>query len=69
MANNNNHQLIQNIKGIEFGLQVYGATDNNKDFHFLYYVLFKDDNNIKKDFGIKGSDPARDSLNIYIGQK
>ena len=49
MAEDINDQLIEKIKGVEFGLQLDEATDNNKDAHLICYVRFIDGNNIKED--------------------
>jgi hypothetical protein len=46
MAEDTNDQLIEEMKGVEFGLQLDEATDNNKDAHLICYVRFIDDNNI-----------------------
>jgi hypothetical protein len=37
------------MKGVEFGLQLDEATDNNKDAHLICYVRFIDDDNIIED--------------------
>jgi hypothetical protein len=46
MAEDINDQLIEKMKGVEFGFQLDEATDNNKDAHLICYVQFIDDNNI-----------------------
>jgi hypothetical protein len=44
MAEDINDQLIEKVKGVEFGLQLGEATDdNNKDAHLICYVRFIDD--------------------------
>lgn len=37
MTEDLNKQLIEKLKGSEFGLQLDEATDNNKDAHFVMY--------------------------------
>ncbi|XP_075455233.1 protein FAM200A-like [Ascaphus truei] len=49
MAEDLNDQLIEKIKGKEFGLKLDEATDNNKDAHFICYVRFIDGNDIVED--------------------
>jgi hypothetical protein len=49
MAEDINNQLIEKMKGVEFGLQLDEAMDNNKDAHLICYVRFIDDNNIIED--------------------
>ncbi|XP_075223856.1 zinc finger MYM-type protein 6-like [Lycorma delicatula] len=44
-----NDQLIEKINGVEFGLQLDEATDNNKNAHLICYVRFIDGNDIKED--------------------
>ena len=49
MAEDLNDQLIEKIKGKEFGLQLDEATDSNKDAHLICYVRFVDGNDILED--------------------
>jgi hypothetical protein len=49
IAEDYNGQLIEKLKGKEFGLQLDEATDNNKDVHLICYVRFIDGNNIVED--------------------
>ncbi|XP_023233596.1 zinc finger BED domain-containing protein 5-like [Centruroides sculpturatus] len=44
-----NDQLIEKMKGMEFGLQLDEAIDSNKDAHLICYVHFLDDDNIIED--------------------
>lgn len=44
IAEDLNHQLIEKLKGKEFGLQLDKAIDSNRDAHIIYYVRFLDDN-------------------------
>jgi hypothetical protein len=50
IAEDLNDQLIEKMKGKEFGLQLDEATDSNKDAHIICYVRFLDDNIIVEDF-------------------
>ena len=68
IAEDLNDQLIEKIKGKEFGLQLDEATDNNKDAHFICYVRFADDNDIVEDLlfckSITASSKAEDLFEI-----
>lgn len=43
-----NDQLIEKIKGVDFGFQIDEVTDNNKIDHLICYDWFPDSNNIKE---------------------
>ncbi|XP_075454497.1 protein FAM200A-like [Ascaphus truei] len=68
MAEDLNDQLIEKIKGKEFGLQLDEATDNNKDAHLICYVRFIDGNDIVEDLlfckSITGGTKAQDLIEI-----
>lgn len=49
IAEDLNQQLIQKMKGKEFGLQLDEATDSNKDAYLICYVRFLDENFIVED--------------------
>jgi hypothetical protein len=49
MVEDINDQLIEEMKGVEFGLQLDEATDNIEDAHLICYVRSIDDNNIIED--------------------
>ena len=49
IAEDFNDQLIEKIKGKEFGLQLDEATDNNNAAHLICYVWFIDGHNIVED--------------------
>lgn len=49
MAEDRNDQLIEKIKGNEFGLQLDEATDSNRDAHLICYVRFVDGNDVMED--------------------
>ncbi|XP_067120060.1 zinc finger BED domain-containing protein 5-like [Centruroides vittatus] len=73
MGEDLNIQLIEKLKGSEFGLQLDEATDNNKDAHLICYVRFLDGNSIVEDLlfckSITGSTKAQDLfeiLNIFM---
>lgn len=73
MGEDLNAQLIEKLKGSEYGLQLDEATDNNKDAHLICYVRFLDGNSIVEDLlfckSITGSTKAQDLfeiLNIFM---
>lgn len=49
IAEDLNDQLIEKMKGKEFGLQLDEVTDSNKDAHLICYVRFLDDSTIVED--------------------
>ncbi|XP_069059689.1 protein FAM200A-like [Pleurodeles waltl] len=49
MANDINDQLICNLKGKDFALQLDEATDNQKDTHLICYVRFVNEKKIVED--------------------
>ncbi|XP_069063747.1 zinc finger BED domain-containing protein 5-like [Pleurodeles waltl] len=49
MADDINDQLICNLKGKDFALQLDEATDNQKDTHLICYVRFVNEKNIVED--------------------
>jgi hypothetical protein len=64
-----NNQLIEKLKGKEFGLQLDEATDNNNnDAHLICYVRFIDGHNIIEDLlfckSITASAKAKDLFEI-----
>ncbi|XP_046145958.1 SCAN domain-containing protein 3-like [Osmia bicornis bicornis] len=69
MVEDINYQLIEKIKGVEFGLQLDEATDNNKDAHLICYVRFIDGNNITEDLlfckSITAGAKAQDLFEIF----
>ncbi len=68
MAQDLNDQLIEKMKGNEFGLQLDEATDSNKDAHLICYVRFIDGCTIVEDLlfckSITGSARAEDMFDI-----
>jgi hypothetical protein len=75
MAEDINDQLIEKMKGVEFGLQLDEAMGNNKDAHLICYVRFIDHNNIIEDLlfcknitaGAKAQD-LFEILDIFISE-
>lgn len=43
------NQLVEKLRGREYGLQLDEATDSNKDAHLICYVRFFDDNSMIDD--------------------
>jgi hypothetical protein len=67
IAEDLNDQLIEKLKGMECGLQLDEATDNNNDAHLICYVWFIDGNNIVEDLfyeSITASAKAQDLFEI-----
>jgi hypothetical protein len=68
IAEDLNDQLIEKMKGKEFGLQLDEATDSNRDAHLICYVRFLDDNIIVEDLlfckSISESGKAQDLFEI-----
>ncbi|KAF7490370.1 SCAN domain-containing protein 3 [Sarcoptes scabiei] len=49
MAKDITNQLVEKLRGREYGLQLDEATDSNKDAHLICYVRFFEDNSMIED--------------------